>query len=80
MNSINNGPQARDGAAISRHWRDVLGAWLGVGTAPGALIMGASLASRYDGPVPLISMLVSLVAMFAILWFPGLIGLAPPIG
>ncbi len=64
----------------THHWQDVLGAWLGIGTAPGALIVGAGLASRYDGPVPLISILVSVVAMFALLWFPGLIGIAPPIG
>jgi purine-cytosine permease-like protein len=68
------------GVVETRHWQDVLGAWLGIGTAPGALIVGAGLASRYDGPVPLISILISLVAMFALLWFPGLMGMAPPIG
>lgn len=68
------------GMVKPRYWQDVVGAWLGIGTAPGALIVGAGLASRYGGPVPLISILVSFVAMFAILWFPGLIGVAPPIG
>lgn len=68
------------GVVETRHWQDVLGAWLGIGTAPGALIVGAGLASRYNGPVPLISILISLVAMFALLWFPGLMGMAPPIG
>ncbi len=68
------------GIAKPRHWQDVVGAWLGIGTAPGALILGAGLASRYGGQVPLVSILVSFAAMFAILWFPGLIGMAPPIG
>jgi len=66
--------------APPRQWKDVLGAWLGVGTAPGALIVGAGLASRYGGAVPLLSIVLSLSAMFAILWFPGLIGMAPPFG
>jgi cytosine permease len=69
-----------EGLAQSRQWKDVLGAWLGVGTAPGALIVGAGLASRYGGAVPLLSIVLSLSAMFAILWYPGLIGMAPPVG
>lgn len=63
-----------------RRWNDVLGAWLGVGTAPGALIVGAGLASRYDGPVPILSIIIGFGLMFAILWYPGLIGLHPPVG
>lgn len=66
--------------AKQHSWQDVLGAWLGIGTAPGALIVGAGLASRHGGPVPLISILVSFAAMFALLWFPGLLGMAPPVG
>ena len=68
------------GNTQERRWTDVVGAWLGVGTAPGALIVGAGLASRYGGPVPVLSILFGFAAMFAILWFPGLIGMAPPIG
>ena len=67
-------------AVVSRNWRDVLGAWLGVGTAPGTLVVGAGLASRYDGPIPILSILLGLAAMYAVVWFPGLIGIAPPIG
>lgn len=80
MSSVEVKSAQIESAAEPRYWRDVVGAWLGVGTAPGALIVGAGLASRYDGPVPLLSILVSFVAMFFILWYPGLIGMAPPIG
>lgn len=80
MGSITTKAISGNGLAKPRRWTDVLGAWLGIGTAPGALIVGAGLASRYDGPVPLLSILVSFVAMFAVLWFPGLIGVAPPVG
>jgi len=68
------------GASSTRGWKDVVGAWLGVGTAPGALIVGAGLASRYGGPVPILSILLGFALMFAMLWFPGLIGMAPPNG
>lgn len=80
MHSYESNIPTSIGVAKPRHWQDVVGAWLGIGTAPGALIIGAGLASRYGGPVPLISILLSFAAMVAMLWFPGLIGLAPPIG
>ena len=80
MSSFNPNIPNSNGITKSRHWQDVLGAWLGIGTAPGALIVGAGMASRHEGPVPLISILISFVAMYAILWFPGLVGVAPPIG
>lgn len=68
------------GIAKPRHWQDVLGAWLGIGTAPGALLVGAGMASRHAGPVPLISILIGFVALFTILWLPGLLGVIPPVG
>lgn len=63
-----------------RRWTDVAGAWLGIGTSPGALLIGAGLAERHSGPVPLLSILIGLALMFAILWFQGSLGLAPPYG
>jgi len=80
MSSLSPEIKHNQGVATARVWKDVVGAWLGVGTAPGALIVGAGLASRHGGPVPLVSILLSFALMFAILWFPGLIGMAPPIG
>ena len=80
MGTFAKGALQGDHVSQTRHWKDVLGAWLGIGTAPGALLLGAGLANRYSGPVPLISILISFTAMFSIVWFPGLIGVAPPIG
>ena len=68
------------GVVQSRTWKNVLGSWLGIGTAPGALIVGAGLASRYGGPVPILSIFVGFAFMFTIIWFSGLIGMAPPFG
>jgi cytosine permease len=63
-----------------RRWTGVAGAWLGIGTAPGALLLGAGIAERYNGPIPLLSVLISLALMLALLWFQGLLGMAPPYG
>lgn len=68
------------GVVHTRTWKNVLGSWLGIGTAPGALIIGAGLASRHGGPVPILSILVGFAFMFTIIWFSGLIGMAPPFG
>lgn len=63
-----------------RTWRDYAGAWLGIGTSPGALLLGAEIARRHGGPMPLLSILLSLTLMFSILWFQGLLGVSPPFG
>lgn len=63
-----------------RTWKDVMGAWLGVGTAPGALLLGAGLAERHGGQVPLFGLLLSIGLMFTMLWFQGQLGLRPPFG
>lgn len=80
MSSIDANVPTGKGIAKPRHWQDVVGAWLGIGTAPGALIIGAGMASRHGGQVPLLSILISFAAMFTILWFSGLVGVAPPNG
>jgi purine-cytosine permease-like protein len=61
-------------------WKLTAGAWLGIGTSPGALLLGVGIAARYGGAVPLFSLLLSILVMALILWFQGLIGLPPPIG
>lgn len=66
--------------AKTKRWTNAAGAWLGIGTSPGTLILGAGIAQRYDGPIPLISLLLSFIAMFLLLWYPGRLGLNPPIG
>lgn len=61
-------------------WTHTAGAWLGIGTSPGALLVGAGIAARYNGPIPLLSILLSFLLMFTILWYQGQLGMAPPYG
>ncbi len=63
-----------------KRWWNVSGAWLGIGTSPGSLLLGALIAFRHGGSVPLLTIVISFVLMFAILWFQGLLGLKPPVG
>jgi purine-cytosine permease-like protein len=66
--------------AKPKRWTAAAGAWLGIGTSPGTLLLGAGIAQRYDGPIPLLSILISFVFMYILLWYPGRLGLNPPIG
>ena len=66
--------------ARSPRWTNTAGAWLGIGTSPGALLVGAGIAARYNGPIPVFSILLSFVLMFAVLWYQGQLGMAPPYG
>ena len=61
-------------------WTSKTASWLGVGAAPQALLLGATIAQRYDGPMPLLSAIVGLTIMALLLWFQGLIGLVSPVG
>lgn len=62
------------------HWTNKAGAWLSIGASPGALLIGAAIAARHDGPAPLIAIIIGLCLMAALTYFQGLIGLKPPIG
>jgi hypothetical protein len=72
--------EIQKGVLVSHTWKNVLGSWLGIGTAPGALIVGAGLANRYGGPIPIFSIFVGFAFMFTIVWISGMIGMAPPYG
>lgn len=61
-------------------WTGVAGAWLGIGTSPGALLVGAGIAARYGGAIPLLSLAASFALMFVLLWYQGRLGLNPPLG
>ncbi len=61
-------------------WTDIAGAWLGIGTSPGALLLGAGLATRHQGPVPLLSLILGFGLIFTLIWFQGHLGLVPPLG
>lgn len=57
-----------------------MGAWLGLGASPGALLLGAGLAERHGGAVPVAAFVLGLAAMAALVWYQGLLGLRPPDG
>ncbi len=61
-------------------WTSRLGAFLAIGTSPGALVLGAGLAVRNDGAVPLLGIAVGATAMAAMLYGQGLLGVVPPVG
>lgn len=63
-----------------QHWRSRAGAWLGIGASPAALLVGADLAARHDGPPPIATILVGAVVMGAVLAGQGALGLRPPAG
>lgn len=61
-------------------WTRRLGAFLAIGTSPGALVLGAGLAVRNGGAVPLLGLGVGAAAMAAMLYGQGLLGVVPPVG
>lgn len=63
-----------------RRWWNTAGAWLAIGTGPAALVLGAGLADRHDGPVPVGALLLGGLAMTVLLLVPGRLGLRPPSG
>ncbi|MGN9809162.1 hypothetical protein ACTMSW_07370 [Micromonospora sp. BQ11] len=67
-------------AGPGRRWPAAVGAWLGIGTAPAALVLGAAMAARHGGAVPVAGLLVGAALMTALLWGQGRIGLRPPLG
>ena len=73
-------PERAASQATRVRWPDRAGGWLGIGTSPGALVLGAGIAARHDGGAPLVALLVGAAAMAAMLVAQGLLGLAPPLG
>lgn len=63
-----------------QRWTSKTGAWLGIGASPGALVLGAVIAERHGGPMPILSVLLGIGLIVLLLWFQGLMGLAPPNG
>ena len=43
--------------ASKKRWTNASGAWLGIGTSPGALLLGIGIAQRYNGSIPFISII-----------------------
>ncbi len=67
-------------ATEPRRWPDAVGAWLGIGTAPAALVLGAAMAARHGGAVPVLGLLLGILLMAALLYGQGRLGLRPPHG
>ena len=65
---------------MTRDWRSVAGAWLGIGTSPTALLLGAGLAAQYNGAIPVISLAGGMSLIFILIWLQGHLGLQPPLG
>lgn len=63
-----------------RRWWSTAGAWLGIGTSPGALVLGAGLADQARGAIPLLAIVLGGLLMIALLAGQGALGLAPPLG
>ncbi|GAA2164402.1 hypothetical protein [Actinomadura napierensis] len=63
-----------------RTWRSASGAWLGIGTAPGALVLGAQIGGRHGGALPVAVLAIGGAVMTALLAAQGRLGLRPPAG
>jgi cytosine permease len=63
-----------------RTWRAASGAWLGIGTAPGALVLGAQVGGRHGGALPVAVLAAGGAVMTALLAAQGRLGLRPPAG
>lgn len=53
---------------------------MGIGASPAALVLGAELAARHAGPIPLWTLLLGLGLVAALAWGQGSLGMAPPRG
>lgn len=60
-------------------WTRYVGAWLAIGSSPGALVLGAQLADQ-GGPLPLPWVVPAAVLMAVLLVLHGRLGLRPPVG
>jgi cytosine permease len=72
--------QRSGGAAALVPWTRHVGAWLAIGSSPGALVLGAQLADERSGPLPLVWLLPAVALMASLLLLHGRLGLRPPIG
>ncbi|MGI5420106.1 hypothetical protein [Actinomadura luteofluorescens] len=68
------------GSGGGRTWRAASGAWLGIGTAPGALVLGAQVGGRHGGALPVPVLVAGGAVMAALLAAQGRLGLREPAG
>jgi hypothetical protein len=70
---------AADDSSVPVRWTRYAGAWLAIGSSPGALVLGAQLADE-GGSLPLVWLLPAVVLVAALLLLHGRLGLRPPLG
>ncbi|WP_141582063.1 hypothetical protein [Actinomadura sp. WMMA1423] len=68
------------GSGGGRTWRAASGAWLGIGTAPGTLVLGAQVGARHGGALPVLVLVAGGALMAALLAAQGRLGLREPAG
>ncbi|HEY8482783.1 MAG TPA: hypothetical protein VIL71_23455 [Spirillospora sp.] len=73
-------PAVTGGPGGGRSWRSAAGAWLGIGTAPGALVLGAQVGGRHDGALPVAVLVAGGAVMAWLLAAQGRLGLREPAG
>lgn len=61
-------------------WTSKVAAWLGLGASPGSLLLGAGLAERHGGAVPVVAFALGLAGVTALVWSQGRLGLPAPEG
>ena len=71
---------ATAGPVVGVPWTSRLGAFLAIGTAPGALVLGAGLTVRNGGALPILALLLGAPVMAGMLYAQGLLGVLPPAG
>ncbi|CNF61628.1 Uncharacterised protein [Mycobacterium tuberculosis] len=79
MRAVRRGA-TRPPPAPGRSWRSASGAWLGIGTAPGALVLGAQVGGRHGGALPVLVLAVGGAVMATLLVAQGRLGLRAPAG
>ncbi|HUG83445.1 MAG TPA: hypothetical protein VMM13_02725, partial [Euzebya sp.] len=80
---MNRGPQhspAHFPAPGGERWTARAGPWLGIGASPAAMVLGAGLAARHDGPVALLALVLGLTLSSAMLAAQGALGIGSPGG
>lgn len=71
---------APEPGAVGERWTSKVAAWLGLGASPGSLLLGAGLAERHGGAVPVVAAVLGLAGITLMLWSQGRLGLRAPEG
>ncbi len=67
-------------AASDAAWYRSAGAYVGIGSAPAALVLGVGLAARHGGPPSVWALVLGTATLAVLLYGQGLLGMQPPVG